>query len=474
MKQVHIGGFTGCGGESLRDAVKVSRTKKPPYKLVRAATNLGFGAWLDTREPGDLVVCGFDAPSVAVAAALERGYPYEEALQTWLDEAGQALSLAEAEPGVMILVNISAVLADPESLARLLAARTGIGVLPAQGAPGRPVGLVHRPLAERLLAGRVEVDEIVEELSATALVDGAFEPTREQLDAALEAARRDAETREQAARDQAALVRVLANALAAPAEALRSLSCMGIPDDADAARARENLEGLIALLQAGDEPDAHGAARADAAVDMIAEILALAAEDMRRAQAETEALQEALALCSEEARVWPSAPASPASPQTMPQPSPDPSPETTSGLEFASIEAAPPSTPSPEIAHAPDSNPESHKAGSPALRETAPSPSLVTLVRDYLVVRRSRLFDPIWYRKRYSDLDGIRDPALHFVLHGAREGRAASAYFSAHQYRAEYPDVARSGKNPLVHYVLSGRKEGRRIFPVVDAFANQE
>lgn len=486
MKRVHMGGFTGCRGGWLRDAVTVGRTKRPAYKIVRAASHLSFGEWLAARAPGDLIVCGFDAPWVAVAAALYRGEPFEGSLQTWLEEASQALTLAEAEPGMMILVNVSAVQADPAGLAHLLTARTGMRIVPSKAAQVPEAGLIYGPLAERLLAGRKEVDEIYEELSATALIDGGFEPTREQMHMALEAARLEAEARDQAAREHAALVGVLGSALTGPAEAKRALSGMDSPGDADAAKALENLQRLIESSRRNDEdwpvqppasPLAAGLAEAGEvlgaygadATETIAEILALAAEDVQRAHAETRVLEDALNLYREEA-------------QSRVQPVPNlefiPDAEHAHRLQTESTTKA---TRALEDAPRGDLPLGADRveaaaglvagcAGSPALTATMHAPNLITVLRDYMVVRRSTLFNAEWYRNWYADLQGLRDPVMHFVLHGAREGRAASAYFSAFQYRAEYPDVARLGVNPLVHYELKGRKERRRIFPVVEAF----
>lgn len=485
MNVVHIGGFTGCRGRSLRDAVTVSRTRKPAYKIVRASSHLSFGEWLAARAPGDLVVCGFDAPWVAVAAALHRGERFEDALRTWLDQAAQALALAESEPRLMILVNITAVQADPADLAQLLTARTGMRIMPSKAAQFPPAWLIYRPLAERLLVGRNEVKVIFEELSATALIDGGFEPTREQLHMALEAARLDAEARNQAASEHAALVHALASALTAPDEAQRALSRMGDPHDTDAARALESLQGLIecsrlnpelkpcvsssgphaaALVEAGEAPGVSGGD----ANDTIAEILALAAEDMQRARTETRMLQDALDLCGQEAR-------SRVQPEPVIGGHPDAAQAQRPQAEYApntvpTLQGAPHGAP-PGGAEA---TPITDSASFPALPEKTRAPNLMTVLHDYVVVRRSTLFNADWYRNWYADLKGVRDPVMHFVLHGAREGRAASAYFSAYQYRAEYPDVARLGINPLVHYELTGRKERRRIFPVVEAFQSAE
>src|SRR5271166_2796094 len=55
------------------------------------------------------------------------------------------------------------------------------------------------------------------------------------------------------------------------------------------------------------------------------------------------------------------------------------------------------------------------------------------------------------------------DAALHYLLHGGREGRDPGPFFSTRQYLVRYPDVAASGLNALAHYETHGRREKRNI-----------
>jgi hypothetical protein len=71
-------------------------------------------------------------------------------------------------------------------------------------------------------------------------------------------------------------------------------------------------------------------------------------------------------------------------------------------------------------------------------------------------------FDTVFYLLRYTDVAHARiDPVLHFIQHGAREGRNPSPDFNTKYYLQRYPDVAASGLNPLFHYLTIGRAEGR-------------
>lgn len=77
----------------------------------------------------------------------------------------------------------------------------------------------------------------------------------------------------------------------------------------------------------------------------------------------------------------------------------------------------------------------------------------------------SGLFDARWYLERYPDVARAKHPALlHFMQHGASEGRSPSQDFDTEWYLSQNPDIR--GLNPLLHYVDFGLKEGR--LPVKD------
>lgn len=84
-------------------------------------------------------------------------------------------------------------------------------------------------------------------------------------------------------------------------------------------------------------------------------------------------------------------------------------------------------------------------------------------LRDLRVARRLResgQFDEDFYRAQNSDL-GETDPVLHYVRHGAQEGRDPESMFDTLYYLATNPDVAAAGQNPFDHFLNSGRDEGR-------------
>jgi hypothetical protein len=83
--------------------------------------------------------------------------------------------------------------------------------------------------------------------------------------------------------------------------------------------------------------------------------------------------------------------------------------------------------------------------------------------RDARLILSSGLLDCNWYRSAYPDLQGVPDhvAAVHYMRHGAAEGRNPNPIFNTNWYLATYRDVAEAGINPLVHYVCWGSTEGR-------------
>lgn len=75
-------------------------------------------------------------------------------------------------------------------------------------------------------------------------------------------------------------------------------------------------------------------------------------------------------------------------------------------------------------------------------------------------ILESGLFDDQWYLANYPDIAAATyPPLLHYLLHGALEGRSPGPDFDASWYLSRYADIA--GLNPLLHYIDHGRHEGR-------------
>lgn len=81
--------------------------------------------------------------------------------------------------------------------------------------------------------------------------------------------------------------------------------------------------------------------------------------------------------------------------------------------------------------------------------------------RSLQVLRGEGGVDANWYRYRNPDVaeSGI-DPALHYLLYGAYEGRDPNPHFSTLDYLRRYPEVWRSGVDPLTHSIRKRSKPG--------------
>jgi glycosyltransferase involved in cell wall biosynthesis/GT2 family glycosyltransferase len=93
-----------------------------------------------------------------------------------------------------------------------------------------------------------------------------------------------------------------------------------------------------------------------------------------------------------------------------------------------------------------------------------PSRKWRRLVADYRAIAGSPLFNAEWYLAHNPDVAAAKvDPALHYLRHGGKEGRAPGPHFDGKGYLQVNCDVAAAGMNPLLHYVRHGSGEGRRL-----------
>jgi hypothetical protein len=79
------------------------------------------------------------------------------------------------------------------------------------------------------------------------------------------------------------------------------------------------------------------------------------------------------------------------------------------------------------------------------------------------------LFDSAYYLRMYPDVAaaGI-DPYLHYIQHGAGEGRKPHALFDTSYYVENHKELAASDVNPLLHYCESGARQGWDPHPLFD------
>ncbi len=82
------------------------------------------------------------------------------------------------------------------------------------------------------------------------------------------------------------------------------------------------------------------------------------------------------------------------------------------------------------------------------------------------LIRSSAFFDEEWYRHQYPDVAQCSaDPAEHYLLHGAAEGRNPSPLFDTLFYCGSNPDLLGCEHNPLIHFLQHGQDEGRLPLP---------
>jgi hypothetical protein len=77
-------------------------------------------------------------------------------------------------------------------------------------------------------------------------------------------------------------------------------------------------------------------------------------------------------------------------------------------------------------------------------------------------IRNSLFFNSAHYLGTNPDVRAAGlDAAVHYLVHGGREGRDPGPFFSTRAYLARYPDVADADVNALLHYETQGRRENR-------------
>jgi len=84
--------------------------------------------------------------------------------------------------------------------------------------------------------------------------------------------------------------------------------------------------------------------------------------------------------------------------------------------------------------------------------------------RDYWIIKKSGLFDSIYYLMNNPDVRRADiDPLMHFVKYGWKEGRNPSESFNTNYYIENHPSVKSGNINPLVHYIRYHRKKGKPL-----------
>lgn len=89
--------------------------------------------------------------------------------------------------------------------------------------------------------------------------------------------------------------------------------------------------------------------------------------------------------------------------------------------------------------------------------------------RDRETISSAGGFDAAWYLAQYADVRLSRvHPLVHYVAHGAAEGRDPNCVFDTDWYLQQNPDLRPSVLNPFAHYLKYGAAEGRNPGPLFD------
>lgn len=85
----------------------------------------------------------------------------------------------------------------------------------------------------------------------------------------------------------------------------------------------------------------------------------------------------------------------------------------------------------------------------------------------YIKLKKSELFDVVYYRKKHSlSMIGNLCPIIHYVLIGESKGFKPREGFCPKMYVDTYTDLSEFESRPFLHYLLFGRKERRSVLPV--------
>ena len=84
-------------------------------------------------------------------------------------------------------------------------------------------------------------------------------------------------------------------------------------------------------------------------------------------------------------------------------------------------------------------------------------------------IRKSGLFDKDYYLSVYPNVVAANvEPLLHFIEHGALEGRQPHPLFDTEYYLEMHPEIRRANINPILHYLRVGAAEELNPSPLFD------
>jgi glycosyltransferase involved in cell wall biosynthesis len=89
--------------------------------------------------------------------------------------------------------------------------------------------------------------------------------------------------------------------------------------------------------------------------------------------------------------------------------------------------------------------------------------------RSVVLVRESGLFDQAWYLAENPDVAAAgRNPVVHYLRFGFREGREPGPDFDTAFYLSQAPEAGSGEVAPLLHYLTTGRSAGLKPRPMLE------
>gem|GEM_PF-1859142 len=102
---------------------------------------------------------------------------------------------------------------------------------------------------------------------------------------------------------------------------------------------------------------------------------------------------------------------------------------------------------------------------APLAESAAEQPPEADVAQEPAYPAEALYFDANWYLAAYPDVGACgMDAVEHFMTHGYLEGRDPNGHFSVVEYIAANPDIPLT-INPFLHFIMHGAAEGRRLRP---------
>jgi ADP-heptose:LPS heptosyltransferase/GT2 family glycosyltransferase len=88
------------------------------------------------------------------------------------------------------------------------------------------------------------------------------------------------------------------------------------------------------------------------------------------------------------------------------------------------------------------------------------------LFKEYDLLAQSGIFDAEYYLSTYPEIAALNvDPLLHYVEHGAQEGRGPRPDFDVAYYLEQCESIGERPPNPLLHFITVGARQGLKTHP---------